>query len=215
MDIKTIEVSGFMSSLHAMRNPMDSWDKSDTTWHTTEDYHPDEKYHTVLEFVTGESDHNLSVRLQKAGPEHCKHLRMIMVWADITAPRYWWTEFDTYRAGVEKVSCSTMHRLMARPLSVDDFEMDDKADSGFNMIGAYLNDLMDEYRDTEDPDKKKAVWRHIIQTLPQSYMQKRTVMMSYAALRNIYRQREGHKLKEWQLFREWVESLPESWMITE
>lgn len=163
----------------------------------------------------GEKDKELSVRLQKAGPEHCKHLRMVQVWANITAPRYWWIEFDTYRYGVEKVSCSTMHKLMSRKLTIDDFEIDSKNSTGTAWIIEYLNDLMSEYQEWTDPDAKKETWRQIIQMLPQSYLQKRTVMMSYAALRNIYRQREGHKLKEWQIFREWVESLPESWMITD
>ena len=215
MEIKTIEVSGFRPALHAMRNPMDSWDKSDTIWHTTDGDIHDEPFPTTIDFLIGQKDNELSVRLQKAGPEHCKHLRMIMAYADITAPRYWWTEFDTYRNGVEKVSCSTMHRLMARPLTVNDFEIDDSASPGFNLIGTYINDLMKEYSETDDPTEKKEVWRHIIQCLPQSYLQKRTVMMSYAALRNIYRQREGHKLKEWEMFREWVRNLPCSWMITE
>ena len=206
MKIETLEVCGFVSALHAMRNPMDSWGKADSFV----------SYSTSgTSILVGEADKDLSIRLQKAGPEHCKHLRMIMVWADITAPRYWWTEFDTYRIGVEKVSCSTMHKLMSRKLATDDFEVDDKDSPGFQIHVQYLNDLMDEYRDEEKPDEKKAIWRHIIQNLPQSYIQTRTVMMSYAALRNIYRQREGHKLKEWQKFREWVESLPESWMITE
>ena len=198
MEIRTIEVSGFMSALHAMRNPMDSWDKSDS----------------VFDDI-GEADKDLSIRLQKAGPEHCKHLRMIMVWADIAAPRYWWTEFDTYRAGVEKVSCSTMHKLMARPLTLDDFEHDAPTSVRFEAIVDYLNFLMNDYKNQDDSVLKQLTWKKIIQTLPQSYIQKRTVMMSYAALRNIYRQREGHKLSEWEKFRDWVESLPESWMITE
>ena len=203
MKIETIEVAGIITAIIAQRNPMNSWNKSDS------------KFNEFNEFKIGAADKELSIRLQKAGPEHCKHLRMIQVWANITAPRYWWAECDTYRFGVEKVSCSTMHKLMSRKLATDDFEVDDKDSPGFQIHVQYLDDLMDEYRDEENPDEKKAIWRHIIQNLPQSYLQKRTVSMSYAALRNIYRQREGHKLKEWQIFREWVESLPESWMITE
>lgn len=208
MKIETLEIGGMQPALRAMRNPMDSWGKSDSEFAPKGLFGP-------IGFEVGEKDKELSEKLQQAGPEHCKHLRQIMVWADITAPRYWWTEFDTYRIGVEKVSCSTMHRLMARPIMMDDFDIDNKDSPGSQIIVHYLNDLMDEYRDTENPDKKKTIWRHIIQNLPQSYLQKRTVMMSYAALRNIYRQRKGHKLKEWQQFREWIESLPESWMITE
>jgi len=215
MKIETLEIAGMYPALHSMRNPMDSWEKSDTFWLTMDGPYVNPAFNAKYCTEVGMADTDLSVRLQKAGPEHCKHLRMVQVYADITAPRYWWTEFDTYRAGVEKVSCSTMHRLMARKLTPDDFECDDKNSFGFQVGVQYINDLMDEYRDEENPDEKKAIWRHIIQNLSQSYLQKRTVMMSYAALRNIYRQREGHKLKEWQTFREWIESLPESWMITE
>ena len=196
--IETIQVEGFAPAIHAMRNPMDSWSKSDT-----------------INGKVGEKDKELSIRLQKAGAEHCKHLRMIMVWADITAPRYWWNEFDTYRNGVEKVSCSTMHRLMAKSLTICDFEKDCYTPSLLAETVNQLNSEMETYKNSEESIIKKKFWRGIIQALPQSYLQKRTVMMSYAALRNIYRQREGHKLKEWQQFREWVDTLPENWMIKE
>lgn len=196
MKIKTLEVAGFHSALHAMRNPMDSWAKSDT------------KTGKI-----GPADKDLSQRLSKAGEEHAKHLRMIQVWVDIKAPRYWWQEFDTYRMGVEKISCSTMHTLMRRPLTMDDFEMD--ADDGQTVTAINLINLnMDLWKQTEDPDEKKWIWRGIIQSLPQSFLQKRTVMMNYAAIRRIYHQREGHKLVEWERFRAWARTLPESWMIT-
>ena len=199
MHIKTLEVAGFFSALKAMRNPMDSWAKSDSRRGSV-----------------GKKDRELSMKLAKAGTEHAKHLRMIQVWADITAPRYWWTEFDTYRLGVEKVSCSTMHTLMKRELTVDDFEHDSYPMIELTETTDGINSQMDLYRQYEnDPETRKVVWRGIIQMLPQSFLQTRTVMMSYAALRNIYRQREGHKLKEWHQFREWVETLPESWMITD
>ena len=203
MEIKTLEVAGIGSALFAMRNPMNSWAKSDT----------------VVGKV-GKADKELSKKLSDAGTEHCKHLRMIMVWANITAPRYWWTEFDTYRIGVEKVSCSTMHKLMARPLTRDDFEHDAIQDEFLDSIIEYTNETINAYNDKYDwckltPEQKKEVWRGLIQSLPQSYLQTRTVMMSYAALRGMYRQRKGHKLKEWELFRQWVEKLPEAWMIIE
>ena len=199
MKIDTIDVAGFAPALKAMRNPMDSWNKSDSAWDKV-----------------GEKDKELSKKLQSAGSEHCKHLRMIIVWADITAPRYWWNEFDTYRAGVEKVSCSTMHTLMKRHLELDDFEQNNGSwDSIIINVIDMINQMMDTWRETEVQTDKKYIWNEIIRILPQSFLQKRTVMMSYAALRNIYRQREGHKLSEWHLFREWVEGLPESWMITE
>ena len=198
MKIKTIEVGGIHAAIHAMRNPMDSWEKSDS-----------------VTGKVGEKDKELSMKLAKAGTEHAKHLRMIMVWADIKAPRYWWTEFDTYRVGVEKLSCSTMHKLMARPVDVDDFENDGMSPIALDNVIDYINADMHLYENSSDPETKNTLWRGIIQLLPQSYLQKRTVMMSYAALRNIYRQRKGHKLKEWEQFRKWVEKLPESWMITD
>ena len=203
MEIKTLEVAGIGSALFAMRNPMNSWAKSDT----------------VVGKV-GKADKELSKKLSDAGTEHCKHLRMIMVWANITAPRYWWTEFDTYRIGVEKVSCSTMHKLMARPLSMDDFEHDAVIDEYFGRFLEFANNTISMYKGEYEwckltEEQRKESWRSLIQALPQSYLQTRTVMMSYAALRGMYRQRKGHKLKEWELFRQWVEKLPEAWMIIE
>lgn len=199
MEIKTLEVAGISSAIIAMRNPMNSWAKHDS----------------VIGKV-GKADKELSMKLAKAGAEHCKHLRMIVVWANITAPRYWWTEFDTYRIGVEKVSCSTMHKIMSRDLTFDDFEHDQLFEKGFtaNIIDQ-INACIQTYKEETDQTIKQELFRSVIQLLPQSYLQKRTVMMSYAALRNIYRQREGHKLPEWSMFREWVKTLPESWMITD
>lgn len=202
MKIKTLEVAGIGPAIHAMRNPMDSWEKSDTV-------------HGQI----GPKDIELSERLAKAGPEHAKHLRLIQVWAEVWAPRYWWIELDTYRAGVEKLSCSTMHKLTARPIAAEDFERDiddpDCADT-LAVVDA-LNRYLSNYKAhmaIDDVDGARYWWRRLIRALPQSYIQRRTVMMSYAALRNMYRQRAGHKLAEWHLFREWCETLPESWMIT-
>jgi len=204
MKIQLLDYAGILPAMTAMRNPMNSWYKNDT-----------QVDFKAMKIKVGPADKTLSEKLQKAGPEHAKHLRMIMVWADISAPRYWWMEFDTYRYGVEKVSCSTMHKLMSRELTTDDFETDAKHSYALLSTVCEINTRIGMYHSEEDPEAKKAIWREIIQILPQSYIQKRTVMMSYAALRNIYRQREGHKLKEWQEFREWCEDLPESWMITE
>lgn len=211
MKIQTLETAGIPSALHAMRNPMDSWSKTDSAFTSC-------AYIDSLnkKFIVGETDKDLSMRLQKAGPEHCKHLRMIMVWADITAPLYWWKQFDCYRAGVEKVSCSTMHKLMSREVTIDDFEHDELIEHIFeNRILEPINMAIRTYSKEKNPETKAQIFRGVVQYLPESYLQKRTVMMSYAALRNIYRQRKGHKLPEWQAFRDWVESLPESWMITD
>ena len=203
MIIETIrEPEGFSQAIYGCRNPMNSWGKSDSYWQEDD-------------FIIGEKDKELSIKLQNAGPEHCKHLRMIYVWADITAPRYWWQEFDTYRFGVEKVSCSTMHKLMARPLMRDDFERDCMNNEFLDYVIQSINTSMEAWRYEKDQDVKYEIWRSIIQALPQSYLQKRTVCMSYAALRNIVRQREGHKLVEWETFIQWAKALKESWMIFE
>ena len=199
MKIKTLEVDGLGPALHAMRNPMNSWPKSDS-----------------ITGLVGEKDKDLSTRLANAGPEHAKHLRMIMVWAEVWAPRYWWQEFDTYRAGVEKLSCSTMHKLMARALTTEDFEMEEGlTEDELQPVIDIANNWMKYYLLEDDADKKAVIWRKIIQFLPQSYIQRRTVMVSYAALRNMIRQRENHKLIEWHKFINWAHTLPESWMLFE
>ena len=215
MEITTLEVAGLYSALHGMRNPMDSWEKSDSAW-DRQVYGGEHGSGAFIEdYRIGEKDAELSFKLAQAGTEHAKHLRMVMVWADITAPLYWWKQFDCYRIGVEKVSCSTMHTLMRRPLTEDDFEKDSISPVYLEKVLESINSEMELYKETGDQEVKHMVWRGIIQMLPQAFLQKRTVMMSYAALRNIYKQRKGHKLSEWHQFRGWVETLPESWMITD
>ena len=197
--IETLELAGISSALHAMRNPYDSWSRSDSS--------VSDGLYTV-----GAADHDLSKRLADAGTEHCKHLRMIVVYADITAPLYWWKEFDTYRAGVEKLSCSTMHTITNKEFELADFSVEHMTignREGFKGIINCLNTARANYRETKD----KKWWWQIIQTLPTSYNQKRTVMMSYAALRQICKQRKGHKLDEWHSFIDWCKTLPENWMI--
>ena len=184
--IETLNVCGFGPALTAMRNPFDSWLKSDTV-----------NADTDIAIQIGDADRGLSARLQKAGPEHCKHLRMVTVYANITAPLYWWKEADTYRAGVEKVSCSTMHTITKKPFDITMFShehMTVRATNSLQMTIDTLNDYRQRYNNAETQEEKKQNWWQIIQLLPTSYNQTRTVMFSYAALRNIYRQREGHKL---------------------
>ena len=222
MKITTLDVEGIMPAMHAMRNPMNSWDRSDSYMalkRSSEEEIDDIVLYKIFEpdaVTVGPNDKELSLKLQKAGPEHCKHLRMIVCWADIEAPRYWWQEFDTYRNGVEKVSCSTMHKLTSREITEDDFEYEKsniRAGHQIKMHTVILNNLIRAYNTTDAKEAKEEIWRNLIQVLPQSYIQKRTVMMSYAALRNIVRQREGHKLREWKFFIDWARRLPESWMI--
>ena len=191
INIKTLAVAGIGVAIHAMRNPYDSWSKSDTR-----------------QGKVGEADKALSERLSNAGTEHCKHLRLCMVWAEIEAPLYWWKEFDTYRMGVEKLSCSTMHTITKQPFTSDMF-------TG-NVDRAMINWLELQrgfYLAAETEERKYTYWRNIIENLPSGFIQRRTVMMSYAALRQICKQRKGHKLTEWHDFRKWAFTLPESWMI--
>ena len=202
MTFEKTSVAGFEPAFRGMRNPLNSWAKADSVF----DDNP---------IVVGPNDKDLALRLIKAGPEHCKFLRQIIVWVDITGSLYWWKEADTYRAGVEKNSCSTMHKLMARPLSEDDFEHDSMNNEYVRYVIDCLNTSMEAWKCEEDPEVKKEIWRSVIQGLPESYLQKRTCMFSYAALRNIIRQRTGHKLKEWHQFIEWCRTLPESWMLFE
>lgn len=202
MTIETIEgPSGFIAATEGMRAPMSSWEKSDSN------------YDEMNEFHIGEKDKELSVKLQTSGPEHSKHLRQIVVWTKITAPREWFIQMATYRIGVECNSTSTMHTLMRRPLVKEDFEFDCVNNDYINFILTGINTSMEDWKEEKDPEAKAEIWRSIIEVLPQSYLQTRYMMFSYAALRNIVHQREGHKLKEWAQFIEWVRSLPNSWMI--
>lgn len=221
-------IAGWEPALRGMRNPMNSWDESDTSYEISGDAH------------IGPKDLGLGKRLSSGGDDHGKFTRMIMCWCDITAPLYWWKEFDTYRVGVEKNSCSTMHRvhcrefepgmfshehLMSIPDSDSVVRSENLADEDFLAGTAVLEygdlayysprsflrmicDVLNRYRKLYLEKKDKLYWWQIIQLLPSSYNQRRTVMMSYQALGNIYRQRRHHKLDEWQHFCDWVETLP-------
>lgn len=209
MNIETLEVAGIWPALYAMRNPLQSQSKSDSM----------HEYSSQGErIIVGRNDKELSLRLQAAGPEHCKHLRMIVVWADIYADLTFWKQFDTYRFGVEKVSTSTMHKLMARPLTKEDFSPVPSPSGEYwpvvlDDIIKELNDRIEKYKSCADPVQKKMIWQETVDLLPESYIQRRTYMLSYAAIRNIVRQRKGHKLPEWLCFINWAKTLPESWMI--
>ena len=194
------EVQGFEPALRGMRNPLDSWSRSDSRIGSLDG--------GGAVFIIGEADKALCKKLIAAGPEHAKFLRQIVCWVDITGPRFWWIEADTYRMGVEKNSCSTMHTIMKKPFTENDF--------GHGMPQETI-DTMNRYRDayfaSKSETEKKCYWRTLIELLPQSYRQKRTCMMSYQAIRHICRQRKGHKLSEWAEFIAWAENLPDSWML--
>ncbi len=206
MRIENTQVFGFEASIIAMRNPLDSWSKSDSictravyddTFYWSKDNANDEG------FVLGEADKILSQKLAQAGNEHSKHLRMIQVWADLILPRFIWQEFDTYRH-VEKISCSTMHRLMSKPITTDMFEEDVIADTTLER----LNVLVDAYRLAHDSETKKVIKYHTKCMLPESFLQKRTINTNYQCLLNMYNQRKNHELPQWHEICKWILSLP-------
>lgn len=199
------------ATIRGTRNPMNSWGKSDSQFWPG---------HMRI----GENDLDLMKRLIKAGTDHSKFMRFLPVMVDITAPLYWWKEFDTYKVGTVANSCSTMHKIQAQEFTLDDFScehLDIRTKALLEEIIKALNDYRELYIEYNPDDfeikgcpSKKDIWWQMIQLLPSSYNQKRTVMLNYAVLRNIYHARAGHKLDEWQQFREWIESLPYSELIT-
>lgn len=200
--IECVFVQGWKSALRGMRNPLNSWDKADTTYGALGDEHYDD-----LAPKIGENDLSLMKRLSSAGTDHAKYERFIDVTCDITAPLYWWKEFDCYRAGVEKNSCSTMHKIQAKEFTLEDFSWE-------HLEGARLDcllntiDNLNEARIAFLETKNKDFWWQMIQLLPSSYNQKRTCKISYQALKNMYYARHNHKLDEWHTFCEWAETLP-------
>lgn len=194
------EICGIGQAIRGMRNAMNSWDKSDS--------YIDERYNM---FHIGENGKTLMQRLFNARIDHRKYLKMITVYADITAPLYWWKEFDTYKVGTVANSCSTMHKLTSKRLTLDDFSIDNNEQGYYVDILYDLNALIDNYKIT----KQIKYFRMLVGMLPSSYNQKRTAMFNYEVLANIYKSRQGHKLKEWHDFCEWIEELPYSELIKE
>ena len=202
--------------IEGMRNPMNSWEKSDSEYVTAG--------YDIVGFDLGEDDHLLMQRLAKAGTDHRKFMRMLPVYVRITAPLYWWKEFDTYKVGTVANSCSTMHKIQAKEFTLDDFSCEH-----LNRIGtSSLWDIIDvlnaarslylkggDYKGEHYDPKDKQVWWQMIQLLPSSYNQTRNVMMNYEVLANIYKSRKDHKLDEWRSFCKWVEELPYSELIIE
>ena len=197
-------IYGWEAAIRGMRNPMNSWDKSDSL------------FDPELDPIIRENDLKLMKQLVKAGTDHSKFMRMITVTVDITAPLYWWKEFDTYKVGTVRNSCSTMHKIHEKEFTLDDFSHEHLfascVENGLDIIVAILNNCRDYYLKT----KSKEGWWQLIQLLPSSYNQRATVQLNYAVLRNMYHSRKNHKLDEWsQGFTKWVESLPYSELITE
>lgn len=213
--------------IEGMRNPMNSWEKSDSEITPIEEdtylqcYIPEE-------FTLGENDHSLMQRLSNAGTEHRKYMRMMPVYVRITAPLYWWKEFDTYKVGTVTNSCSTMHKIAEKEFTMEDFSCEHLFLESLASLSRTIRTL-NEYRNlyveggsiliSEDrflsfKPKDKEIWWQLIQLLPSSYNQTRNVMLNYEVLANIYRQRHGHKLDEWREVCKWIESLPYSELIT-
>ena len=226
--IENSEVLGWEPAIRGLRNPMNSWDRSDSVLckgaggfedcrvsisgecQRHEDFREDV-------FCIGENDFDLMKRLRNAGTDHRKFMRMIAVYVDITAPLYWWKEFDTYKVGTVANSCSTMHKIQAKRFEREDFSIEHLGNWDeqhwmvcMDNVIASLNVARERFIETND----KRYWWQMIQLLPSSYNQKRTVMLNYEVLANIYKSRKNHKLDEWRDFCRWIEALPYSELIT-
>ena len=196
--IENIDVYGFETAIRGARNPMNSWDRMDSGYNNGK-------------FEIGENDYKLLKNLTIAGPEHRKWNRMVTVTMDITAPLYWWKEFDTYKVGTVANSCSTMHRIQAKKFEMSDFSVEHLRSL------RVMHEVIDElnfYRDKFNKSKNKDDWWEMIQLLPTSYNQKRTVHLNYEVLGTIYHQRRPHKLDEWVQFCNTIKTLPYSEFIT-
>lgn len=193
--IEHSKVMNIEGAMRGARNPLNSWDRSDSTYSFDGSY------------ILGKNDLDLAKRLCRAGSDHRKFIRQILVSVDITAPMYWWKEFDTYKVGTVANSTSTMHKIHSKPFELDDFSHDHMSKSAIEALAAYIK-FMEVKRQHFVETKDKADWYDIIQLLPSSYNQKRTVTMNYENLLNMYHARKNHKLSEWHEYCNWVLSLP-------
>ena len=228
LKIENTEVIGWEAAIRGMRNPMNSWEKSDSLFYDEDGNlcRIGQGKNLSLDEI-GDSDYKLMIKLRNAGTDHRKFMRMITVYLDITAPLYWWKEFDTYKVGTVANSCSTMHKIADKEFTFDDFSHEKLINSACMEIQeqhirispiqalATTIECLNSYRDLYLQTKDKKYWWQMIQLLPSSYNQKRTVMLNYEVLANIYKSRKNHKLDEWHTFCEWIETLPYSKLITE
>lgn len=211
--IENTEVYGFEAAIRGMRNPMNSWDKSDSFHNCKSSDECIGDCGLWCSGVIGNNDLTLMKQLAKSGPVHAKYRRMITVTCDVTAPLYWWKEFDTYKVGTVRNSCSTMHKIHAKKFELDDFSTEHllaQSLSTMQTLIYHLNAYRQLYIDRND----KYYWWQMIQLLPSSYNQRATVQLNYEVLAGMYYWRKEHKLDEWHTFCEWVESLPYSEIIT-
>lgn len=242
LKIENVDVIGWEASIRGMRNPMNSWGKCDTTWRTK--FFDDQSLITPYKYMSdsrldiGPNDYDLMNRLRNSGTDHRKFMRMITVYLDITAPLYWWKEFDTYKVGTVANSCSTMHKIADKEFTLDDFScehlndelyhrdwiesaiVDEDITSSHKVWMTPLDilrctiEMLNAYRKSYLETKDKQDWWQMIQLLPSSYNQRRTIMLNYEVLTNIYKSRRNHKLDEWHTFCDWIEELPYSELIT-
>jgi len=213
-------VTGWAAAVRGMRNPMNSWDKSDTYEELKPIHYGNAVCGGIRELTIGDKDLDLMKKLIKAGTDHSKFMRMINVTCDITAPLYWWKEMDTYKVGTVRNSCSTMHKIHDKPFALDDFSYEHlfiESCFGRNLSIRCLEmtiDCLNFHRSKYLETKDKDYWWQMIQLLPSSYNQRATWSANYQVLRNIYHARKGHKLDEWRDFCHWIETLPYSELIT-
>lgn len=212
--IGNIDVYGWETAVRGMRNPLNSWKQSDSRWEWVEDESPINPNDPGMMFIVGKNDLKLMNSLVKAGNDHAKFMRFITVTLDICAPLYWWKEFDTYKVGTVANSCSTMHKIADKEFEIEDFSVEHLMGVSQYHISITI-DILNEYRKKYLESKEKDDWWQMIQLLPASYNQRRTVLLNYAVLRNMYHARKNHKLDEWCEFCKWIETLPYSELITE
>lgn len=220
LKVENCEVIGWNAAIRGMRNPMNSWNNCDSIF---------DAGFGSNSFICGDNDRSLMKKLIKAGTDHRKFMRMIVVYVDVTAPLYWWKEFDTYKIGTVADSCSTMHKIADKEFAIDDFSHEhliarekpvvEGVDSVEPPNGIWLMhrtvQTLNQYRELYLQTKDKKYWWQMIQLLPSSYNQKRTVMLNYEVLTNIYKSRKNHKLDEWHTLCDWIKTLPYSELITE
>lgn len=243
LKVENTIVTGFEAAIRGMRNPLLSYDRSDSWFR-----HSDLYYHKITgetrvagelispddytpDYILGPNDKDLMKRLASAGSDHAKYRRFIGVSVDVTAPLYWWKEHDQYKVGTVTNSCSTMHKIQAKEFTLDDFSHehldDDETCCKFEHADPYETDCftsldilklkikaLNYWRDRYNETKDKHAWYQMIQLLDSSYNQRRTVMLNYEVLANIYPARKNHRLDDWHTFCDWIESLPDSWIIT-
>ena len=196
IDFNRVYVMNLENAIRGARNPMNSWARSDSY------------YDENGQYILGENDLSLAKRLRNAGTsDHRKYLRQVMLSVDITAPMYWWKEYDTYKVATVANSTSTMHKIHSKPFEINDFSHDHLSENGLNILKNIVNEL-EKIRLEYIEKKDKALWYDLIQLLPSSYNQMRTCTLNYETLVNIYKSRKNHKLEEWRSFCEWIKTLP-------